>query len=482
MRAMTRRVVCCAAAVAAGCIVFGRCGVVSAADTQPAARPNIVLCLADDLGYGQLGYEGNREAKTPRLDALAAEGVRLTHCYAAHSLCAPSRTAIMTGRNSYRCGGTGGLGGQLSPAETTLPRVLRDHGYRTGHFGKWHQWAKPGDPQFGLTEYLYTGNNASHVNPGYDGEFDGTTTRRPGKIEGDDSEILVRRCLEFVDRAVEQNQPFFANIWFHTVHDPNGSAQRFRDLYPGNSKAAYLSDLSAMDAAVGLLLDELAGRKLDRNTLLVFTSDNGFGRAADPAWCIAANDRNRDVVSNKGGMGENAVRVPGLVRWPARFPAARSVGVPIVGTDWMPTFLAAASVAGAGHRPWDGVDVLPVLDGQAKQRPAIGFWAQPSNGFPPTGAPGGTLYLIDGIHRLWRGADGQELLYALDGAHSLVPVDNAELKQRLSRTLSQWRDSVLADNRRALDEAATAGRSRSKPPAAPTDGREGPPARERLRQ
>lgn len=426
------------------------------AGPKPATRPNILLLLADDLGYGQLGYEGHKEAKTPRLDALAAGNLRLLHCYAAHSLCAPSRTAIMTGRNAYRVGGTGGLGGELSPQETILTKVLHDHGYRTGHFGKWHQWAKPGDPQFGLDEYLYTGNNAGHVNPAYAEEYDGKERKKAGKLEGDDSELIVRRCLALIDRAVAEGKPFYANLWFHTVHSPNGSAQRFKDLYPGVKNPDYLSDLSAMDFAIGLLQDELVKRGLDENTLVVFSSDNGMSRAADDSVRIRTSDKSTDAVSNKGGMGENAVRVPGLVRWPARFPKAGTIATPIAGYDWMPTFLAAAGIGEVQHRPFDGVDVLPILAGTAKERADLCFWSINS------ASDQGPLYLVRGDHRLWRNRDGQQVLYRLDPANLMTAVKEPALEKELGEKLLKWRDSVLADNKQALAEAEKAGRARKK--------------------
>lgn len=251
------------------------------ADGPAPQRPNILILLSDDLGYGNLGYEGNKVALTPRLDALAAGNLRLDYCYAAQSLCAPSRTSIMTGRNSYRVGGTGGLAGYLSPQETILSKALHDHGYRTGHFGKWHMYVPPSDPQYGMDEYLANENNTSHINPDYNFAFDGKTRTKPGKIEGDDSEIIVRRSLEFVDRALAEKKPFFANLWFHTVHSPEGSSQRFRDLYKDNKREKYLSDLSAMDYAIGVLLDELKKRGVLDNTIIYYAGDNGFGGGPD---------------------------------------------------------------------------------------------------------------------------------------------------------------------------------------------------------
>lgn len=415
----------------------------------PAKRPNILHVMADDLGFGQLGYEGNSVVKTPRLDALSSQCLRLTRCYAAHSLCAPSRTALMTGRNAYRVGGRGGLDGVLSPQETILTKALHDQGYRTGHFGKWHQWAKPNDPQFGLDEYLYNGNNTQHVDPTYEGDCDGKTTRKPGKLTGDDSEIIARRCLEFIDRSA--GKPFYANCWFHVPHDPWGSAQRFRDLYPGNPKADFLSDISAFDAAVGLLLDELAKRTLDQDTLLVVTSDNGLGKAVDEKIRIRTSDRtDKIVVADKAGMGEGAVRVPGLVRWPACFTKPATIDVPIFGCDWMPTYLAAAGATQVKARPWDGQDMLPALAGTLRERPPIAFWDRTNETDP------GTLYLVSGDLRLWRGADGAQYLYRIDATNLMTPVKDAALEKTLGEQLTAWRESVVRDGTAARAESAAA--------------------------
>ena len=302
-----------------------------AADGPAPQRPNILILLSDDLGYGNLGYEGNKVAQTPRLDALAAGNLRLDRCYAPHSLCAPTRTALMTGRNAYRVGGTGGLGGELSPQETTLSKALHDHGYRTGHFGKWHMWVKPNDPKYGMDGYLVTGNNCSHVNPVYEAAFDGKTKTKPGKIEGDDSEIIVGRSLEFADRAMAEKKPFFATLGFHTVHSPNGSSQRFRDLYKDIKGVDYLSDLSAMDYAIGVLLDELKKHGALDNTLIYFTGDNGYGAGVDPATKIRSESKQTETISSKSGMGEGAVRVPGIFHWPARWKKPARIATPLSG-------------------------------------------------------------------------------------------------------------------------------------------------------
>jgi arylsulfatase A-like enzyme len=362
----------------------------------------------------------------------------------------------MTGRNAYRVGGTGGLGGELSPRETTLSKVLHDHGYRTGHFGKWHMWVKPDDPQYGMDEYLYTGNNCGHVNPGYDGAFDGKTKTKPGKIEGDDSEIIVRRSLEFVDRALAQNKAFFASLTFHTVHSPNGSSQRFRDMYKDTKggKVDYLSDLSAMDYAIGVLLDELKKRGVLDNTLIYFTGDNGYGAGVDPATKIRSESKQNETISSKGGMGEGAVRVPGIFHWPARWARPTRIATAIAGYDLMPTFLAAAGIEGVTHRPFDGQNVLPILDGRTQERGDLCFWSW--------GAQPGASYLVRGDYRMWCGPDGRQVLQQIGPDNLMKEVKDAALEKELGEKLRAWRDSVQADNKQALAEAEKAGRKRRK--------------------
>jgi arylsulfatase A-like enzyme len=399
-------------------------------------RPNFLVLLADDLGYGRLGYEGNQIAQTPRLDALAAGHLRLDRCYAAHSLCAPSRTAIMTGRCAYRVGGTGGFGGVLSPQETTLSKALHDHGYRTGHFGKWHMWVKPDHPQYALDEYLYTGNNCGHVNPGYDAAFDGKSRTKPGRMEGDDSEIIVRRSLEFVDRALEAALP---------------------GPVPGREgREGGLSFRSVRDGFCdrGVLLDELAKRNVVDNTVIFFAGDNGYGGGVNPATMIRAESKQRETISNKGGMGEGAIRVPGIFHWPARWPKPARIATPVAGYDLMPTFLAAAGAENAAHRPFDGENVLPVLDGQARERSDLCFWCW--------GADPGASYLMRADYRLWCGPDDRQILQQIGPDNLMQEVKDAALEKETSEKLSRWRESVQTDNKQALAEAAQAGRNRKK--------------------
>jgi arylsulfatase A len=348
------------------------------------ARPNVIIFLADDLGYGDLGCYGHTVIKTPHLDRFAREGMRFTQCYAACPVCSPSRAAILTGRTPYRNGVFTWIPAEsflhLRTSEITLPKLLREAGYCTCHVGKWHlngDLLDPKQPQpsdHGYDWWFATQNNAhpSHQNPD---NF--VRNGQPvGKLEGYSALLVVQEAIQWLRKHRDPRKPFFLTVWTHEPHLPIESAREFLGLYPDLDSsdpdcAQHHANVSQLDHAFGnlmLTLDELG---LRNNTLVVFTSDNGPEGAG-------TKDRTRGSTGGlrgrKRSLYEGGIRVPGIIRWPNRIAPGTVCDTPIIGSDLFPTVLAAAGVAAPKDRTLDGVNLLPLLAGKPLTRPIPMYW------------------------------------------------------------------------------------------------------------
>ncbi|PZF84761.1 sulfatase family protein [Jiangella anatolica] len=317
-----------------------------------SGRPNIVLIVMDDLGYGDLSCMGNRILRTPRMDAVAAEGIVLRHMYAASAVCTPSRAALLTGRYPQRVGlpkvlnprdGTG-----LSSFEYTLPEVLRDAGYRTAMFGKWHLGCRPEHypTRHGFDEYaglLYS--NDMHPVELFEGE----------KITAADVDqaALTRaytdQAIEFIDRA-HAGGPFFVYLAHTMPHIPLHVEEEFAGRSAGGR---YGDVVECLDHHVGRLLDRLDELGLGEDTLVMVTSDNG-------PWFEGSTGGLR---GSKLHTYEGGIRVPFLARWPGRIPAGVVSDEVVCLFDLLPTLAGLAGATVPGDRPVDGVDIAAVLAG-----------------------------------------------------------------------------------------------------------------------
>ncbi len=358
-------------------------GEITAADAGAAARrPNVVLFLADDLGYGELGAYGNRAAVTPNLDRFAAEGIVLTDCHSASSVCSPSRSSLLTGRTPYRNGVftwiPEGSPIHLRAAETTLPELLRGAGYDTCHVGKWHlngQFNEPDQPQPGAHGYgwwLATQNNAapSHAFP--------TNFVRNGEPVGraDDhsAPFIAREAVTWLKTGRDPDKPFFLAVWTHEPHYPIASAERYERLHAGivdPEERTYRANVSQLDDAFGTVMQALDELGVAADTLVFFTSDNGpeGDGASGPGRGLTGGLRGR-----KRSMHEGGHRVPGLVRWPGRIEPGTVSDLPVIGSDFFPTVLAAAGVAPPAGVTLDGANLLPALSGGPVERPVPMYW------------------------------------------------------------------------------------------------------------
>jgi arylsulfatase A len=342
-------------------------------DNVGAKSPNVILFLADDLGYGDLACYGHSVIKTPNLDQLAKEGVRLTQCYSASAVCSPSRSALLTGRTPHRNGVytwiAPGSPVHLRTSEVTLPKLLRDAGYATCHSGKWHLnglFNKPEQPQpgdHGYEWWLATQNNAgpSHENPRNfvrNGKF-------VGPMEGYSAPLVAAEAIAWLKERRDKAKPFFLTVGTHEPHYPIKSDPKFKAMYPDakdDVEREYFANVTQMDFAVGELMRTLDEEKIVDETFVFFTSDNGpeGDGIKSPGRGSTAGLRGR-----KRDLHEGGIRVPGIARWPGRIPAGTTCGVPVIGSDVFATALAAAELKAPSDRVIDGVNVLDVLAGKA---------------------------------------------------------------------------------------------------------------------
>ncbi len=376
MQPTRREFLATAAAVALGSGSLGY----AAESAKP--RPNFVIVLCDDLGYGDLGCYGHPIIETPRLDRLAGEGLRLTDCYAAAPVCSPSRAGMLTGRNPYRCNIPDWIPEDspihLQRNEITVATLLRNAGYRTCHSGKWHCNGKmdgsqptPGD--HGFERWFSTQNNAqpSHANPVNfirDGE-------PVGPLEGYSSTLIVDEAIAFLDTVAED--PFLLFVWFHSPHEPVATAPSFQERYagePDETKRIYYGNVTQMDHETGRLLDALEARGLRDDTFVFFTSDNGPETLNRYRGAARSHGSPGTLRGMKLHMHEGGIRVPGIVRWPDHSTPGSESGEPVNGTDILPTLCGLAGVPLPDDRPLDGVDMAPVLRGERLERARPLYW------------------------------------------------------------------------------------------------------------
>ena len=340
--------------------------------SQMRPKPNIVLLLADDQGYGETGYHGHPHVKTPVLDEMAAGGLRLDRFYAAAPVCSPTRTAILTGRHPNRSG-VFAPNYSTRPQEITIAQILKGAGYRTGHFGKWHvgavKAASPTNPtKMGFDEYL------SHDNFF---ELDPPLSRNgadPVIHKGESSMIVVDAAGEFVRKVRQEGKPFFVCVWFGSPHAPYSGLPQDVSLYDkveNEEQRHRFAEITAMDRAIGKFRTMLRDLGVADNTLLWYSSDNGtpIPKNRDP--------HNGGFRGNKGSLYEGGLRVPAIVEWPAVIRQHRVSTVPCVSSDIFPTLLDLIGLKSPDpQRPIDGLSLRRlIVDDSMKERPRpIGFW------------------------------------------------------------------------------------------------------------
>jgi arylsulfatase A-like enzyme len=462
------------------------------AGAPTSGRPNVILVMADDLGWGDVAYNANPVVKTPHLDTMAAKGVRLDRFYAAFPVCSPTRGSCLTGRHPFRYGIEWAGENPLKREEITVAEVLQKSGYATGHFGKWHlgglsktlkQSEFPGqiDPanysppwENGFDECFSTESMVPTYNPYYHvgGLFGSDDYRHlqtepvalgqrtgghrwrslywtgPGQIvdewlEGDTSELIVDRALQSIDRNAQADRPFLTLIWFHTPHTPLVASNEDRQPYadrPMESQHWY-GAITAMDRQIGRLRAHLRERQLAENTIVWFCSDNG------PSYIHDFNSSG-PFRGKKATLWEGGVRVPAIVEWPRRLKGGRVLNAPMSTSDFYPTLLAAAGIKPLGNQPTlDGIDVMRLLDGSRAERDRpIAFQAPVMSSRDALAEPGSKqMALCDDRYKLISVDGGRRwMLFDLidDPAESSdLAAKQPERVQRMKITLKKWIES-----------------------------------------
>jgi arylsulfatase A-like enzyme len=410
------------------------------APPKPAAtRPNVVIVLADDMGWRDTGYQGSPYAKTPHLDALAAGGVRFDYFYAGQQMCSPGRFAIMTGRTPLRCGIP--FLDPIRPQEITIAKALKTAGYATGHFGKWHLGSGPVHP-------TNMGFDISWYSPNF---FDTGGKLTCGKetvtVTGDSSVFTMDLAIDWIRKQAGAKKPFFAYVCFGSPHDPHKGADEFKALYKDvpvpagfqGSFADFYAEISGLDAAVGKLRSALRELTIADNTLVWFTSDNGGIKpfSKDPAGL---------------GKGRIGVRTVACLEWPARVKSPIRTDCACVHMDMYPTILDIAGVT-MPHQPvLDGISLVPLLDRRMTRREKpMGFLSGPSaKELPNTDFIAGTSAVwIDGNYKLSvpggsGGKGGLKLadIYADPSEKTDLSGKQAELAAKMRADLDAWRRGV----------------------------------------
>jgi len=355
---MTMRIAIIAAVLAAG-------GTAEAGNK--ARRPNVLILLADDLGYADVGFHGCKDIPTPHLDALAKGGVRCTSGYVSGPYCSPTRAGLLTGRYQTRFGHEFNPGANpkqgLPVDQVTLADRLRALGYATGLIGKWHLGAAPGlrPPERGFQEFFgFLGGAHDYFKA--EGILRGD---KPAGESGYLTDALAREAVAFIDR--HQKEPFLLYLAFNAVHTPMQASESYLARFAGiedKQRRTYAAMTSAMDDAVGRVLAKLRDAGLEEDTLIFFFSDNG---GPTMVGTTINGSRNFPLRGSKRQLLEGGVRVPFVVAWKGKLPAGGRFDHPVIALDVLPTALAAAGAAPPAKI--DGVNLLPHLQGQAEAPP-----------------------------------------------------------------------------------------------------------------
>ena len=345
-------------------------GCISTARTVSSKKPNIVLCMADDQGWGDMAYNDHPVLKTPNFDAMAAAALRFDRFYAAAPVCSPTRGSVMTGRHPNRFG-CFKWGHTLRPQEITVAEALKRAGYVTGHFGKWH---------------LGSVRKGCPVNPGASGfdewlsapnffDNDPILSREGVAVQtkGESSMVTVDAALKFIRKHAKTPQPFLAVVWFGSPHGPHRAIEADRARYADQQKnfQHFYGEITGMDRAFGKLRKELGNLGIRENTILWYCSDNG-------GLPKVGTTGGR---GNKGQVYEGGLRVPAILEWPARIAKPRTTDVPCNTSDIYPTLLDIAGVRMDNQPPLDGISLVRLINGRMKTRPKpMGFWNHPTGG------------------------------------------------------------------------------------------------------
>lgn len=420
------------------------------------SKPNVLFILIDDMGWMDLGCQGNKNLRTPNIDNLAKGGMRFTDAYAPAPVCSPTRAAIITGQSPARLQITNHLPHQdrftpkdskLLPAkmlnhlslesETLAERLKKDAHYATAFIGKWH---------------LYTGRDKKYnpLNQGFDINIGGCSYGGPPTFfdpyridflpDRKEGEYLPNRladeAIAFISEQNSKDKPFFVALWNYTVHWPMEAPDKLVEKYKnlpvkGYRDYRYAAMIEAMDIAIGKVLKSLDDLNITEETLVIFTSDNGpFGGVGDAS----------PLRADKGHLYEGGIRVPLIVRWPGKVEAGAVEETPVILTDLHPTILSATGLDLNSTIPNDGHNLLPLLIGKEKLKNRAVYWHYPNFAFHRDNRLGSAIR--EGDHKLIHFYDTDSVeLYNLKndiGEKNDLSGKMPQLASRLKNKLKVW--------------------------------------------
>ncbi|TWU43524.1 Arylsulfatase [Novipirellula aureliae] len=450
-----------------GGILLG-CVSTSVFAAQLKDRPNVILCMCDDLGWGDVAYHGtNPDIKTPHLDKMAANGLQFSRFYAGAPVCSPTRGSVLTGRHPYRYGVEFANVGHMKSQELTLAEALKPLDYSTGHFGKWHLGT--------LTKTIKDGRkggrpeNDQHYSPPWENGFDACFSTEQAlptwnpmekqpfltrywtgpdqfvpldddSLKGDDSRVIMDRAIPFIQNAVKQQKPFLAVIWFHTPHSPTVAGPEYKAMYSDldDNHQHYYGCVTAMDEQMGRLRKELKDLGVADNTMLWFCSDNGPAGAGGGTRQTPGKQQQGSpgpYRGRKGSLYEGGVRVPGLLEWPAKIQSHRITPVPCSTSDYLPTILDVLGLQTDNTtKPVDGISLVPLINGKMDSRTLpIGFQSRKQQS------------LTDNQYKLYSRDSGKTYeLYDLENdpyETSDIAAANPEVVESMKKSLQEWIES-----------------------------------------
>jgi arylsulfatase A-like enzyme len=412
-----------------------------------AAPPNILFILADDFGYADLSCYGRRDYSTPNIDRLADQGVKFLQAYANSAVCTASRVAIITGRYQYRLriGLEEPLGARnigLPPAHPTLPSLLKKAGYETALIGKWHLGPLPdfGPLKSGYDHFWgfrggaldYFTHKTSSPQTDTDDLWDGDVKiQRNGYL----TDLLAGQAIKSIETCTKERRPFFISLHFNAPHWPwegpeDEAAARAKQTslgaFDSGTLKTYARMVGEMDSQVGRIMKSLEAAGAGRNTIVVFTSDNGGERFSD-TW---------PFTGKKTELLEGGLRIPAIVRWPGHVKPHTSTRQVAMGMDWLPTLVAAAGAAPDPMYPPDGMNLLPVLTQGAAPLPRRVYWRYRLNA---------QQAVRDGDMKYLKINDNRFLFNVADD-----PLERANLKdqkpdvfKRLTQDYEEWQATML---------------------------------------
>ncbi len=432
----------------------------------PAARPNIVLIITDDVGYGDIGRYGAADIKTPNIDSIGRDGVRFTDFYANAPLCSPTRAGLVSGRYQQRFAVEAALGNANTAAATqglpadggSMPQQLKKGGYATALIGKWHLGYLPErSPAAHGYDYFYgykSGYIDYYQHTGGDGQPDFFENDRPITEDGYSTDLFTAKSVRFIEQNAQQ--PFFLEVAYNAAHwpyqvpdKPSVAIGNARHLQPHDdatsTRADYVAIMERADQGVGQILRTLDRLNLSSNTIVIFTNDNGG------EWLSS----NAPLFHRKWTLWEGGIRVPTLIRWPGHIAPGRVTPQVGITMDLSASILAAAGVTIPADTKYDGINLFPILEGKAPVVERTLYWRTLAGGFQQRAIRKGDMKLI---------VDGNATLLFDVRKDTGERNDLAKRQQALANSLRPLLNAWEAD----VDAEAV--RRNLKAPAAPRGG------------